>query len=115
MSMGWMQLCRENRRGFSLLEVMIVLVVIMVLTAIAIPLYDAVQQRARDRVDEANVRALNSATTQWMMESEDHDPSAHTTDSLRELIEDRLIAGWPESPNGRVYILEEGKWTMSDD
>jgi competence protein ComGC len=113
--MGWMQLCRENRRGFSLVEVMIILVVIMVLTAIAIPLYDAVQQRARDRADEANVRALNSATTQWMMEIEEHDPSAHATDSLRELIEDRLIASWSESPNGNRHVLEEDKWRIRDD
>ncbi len=92
-----------------------VLLVIMVLTAIAIPLYDAIQQSVRDRVDAANVRALNSATAQWMMEHEDNDPSGHSTESLREVIEDRLIAGWPESPNGMNYVLEEGKWRIRDD
>ena len=89
-----------------------VLVIIMVLTAIAIPLYDAVQQSARDRADLANMRILNGATHQWMMKHEDNDPSGHTTESLRQEIEDRLIAGWPESPNGGTYVFEDGKWQV---
>lgn len=101
-----------GRGGFSLVEVMMVLVIIMVLTAIAIPLYDTVQQSARDRVDLANTRILNGATHQWMMTHEDNDPSRHTTESLRQEIEDRLIEGWPESPNGGTYVLEDGKWQV---
>jgi len=52
------------RRGFSLVELLVVVVVIAVLMAIAVPVYRSTEQTARDRVDEANVKILDSATLQ---------------------------------------------------
>jgi general secretion pathway protein G len=50
-----------NQKGFTLIELMIVVAIIGILTAIAFPLYANVQQRARIAKAQADVRTLASA------------------------------------------------------
>ncbi len=51
----------RNRRGFTLIELMVVVAVLGILTAIAIPLYANLQLRARVAKAQADARALVSA------------------------------------------------------
>ena len=53
----------ENRRGFTLIELMIVVAIIGILASIAIPLYANVESRARISKAQADMRALASAVT----------------------------------------------------
>jgi type II secretion system protein G len=59
----------RNQRGFTLVELMIVVAIIGILTAIAFPLYANIQARARVAKAQADVRTLASAVVVY---------SAHT-------------------------------------
>lgn len=56
----------EGQQGFTLIELLIVVAVLAILTAIAVPLFANVQQRARVAKALSDTRALGSATTIYL-------------------------------------------------
>ncbi len=49
---------RFRKQGFTLAELLIVIAVIAVLTAVAIPAFSAMQEKGRESTDAANIRSL---------------------------------------------------------
>lgn len=48
---------KENKKGFTLAELLIVVAIIAVLVAISIPIFTSQLEKSRESVDEANLRA----------------------------------------------------------
>ena len=48
---------KENKKGFTLAELLIVVAIIAVLVAISIPIFNSQLEKSREAVDAANIRA----------------------------------------------------------
>lgn len=49
---------KTNKKGFTLAELLIVVAIIAVLVAIAIPVFTSQLEKSREAVDEANIRSI---------------------------------------------------------
>ncbi len=58
----------HNRSGFTLVEIMIVVTIIGLLTAIAIPNFFRYRESSRKGVCIANLKQIQNAKTQWAFE-----------------------------------------------
>lgn len=60
---------RNNKKGFTLVEIMIVVVIIGLLAAMAIPAFNKVRKTSQDKTITNNLRQLYSAAQQYFLET----------------------------------------------
>jgi prepilin-type N-terminal cleavage/methylation domain-containing protein len=59
------RMMKRDSRGFALVELMVVLVIIGILVAIAVPIFKSTQANAAKKANAADIRVLNGAVQMW--------------------------------------------------
>ena len=70
----------KNKKGFTLMEMLIVVAIIAVLIAIAIPTMNNALEKSREAVDEANIRSLYAEAYAAVL-TEDKSPATNIKDA----------------------------------
>lgn len=87
-----LQTLKKKKKGFTLLELLVVLAILAILIAIAIPVYKGQKEKAVRTAHNANVRVLETA-----LESYKQDNNGNLPDGLDKLIPD-YIKSVPKVP-----------------
>lgn len=86
------RIIKTGRRGFTLLEMMIVLTIIAILASISVPMYQAVVLRTRETVLKDNLRTLRNVIDQYTADKK------KAPQTLQDLIDGGYLRQVPEDP-----------------
>jgi len=102
---------RERQQGFSLLELIVVMAVLGILVAFALPAYQDATTRAREAVLKEDLQHMREALEQYMT-----DKGAYP-EALDDLVEDGYLRQIPVDPITRsdeTWETEVAPWMMVD-
>lgn len=87
------QLCVSRlRRGFTLIEMMIVMAIIVILISVAVPFYQKAIIRAKESVLHSNIDAMRSAIDEYSFDKQ------KAPQSLQDLVSGGYLRDIPEDP-----------------
>lgn len=100
----------KNKKGFTLVELMVVVIILGILVAIAVPVYNNVTTDAQTSADQATARTILSAVTMASASNNTDDPSE---DQINAYLNDPIIkAEAATADNPWAVYKEDGVWRV---
>jgi len=87
-----MPIGKSLRRGFTLIEMMIVMAIIVILIAVAVPFYQKAILRAKETVLHNNIRAIRNSIDEYSFDKQ------KAPSSLQDLVTAGYLHDVPEDP-----------------
>ena len=94
---------KKMRRGFTLVEIMIVVLIIGVLLAIAVPNFIKARETSRTKSCVANLKQIDSAKEQWAMDNKKTSADTPTATDLYGT--DKYVKSTPACPSSGTYTI----------
>jgi len=100
-----MKINTSRKAGFTLVEIMIVVAIIGLLAAIAIPNFVKARETSRTNACVNNLRQMDGAIQQWALETKAAANAAVTTGDILSYIKQKAGGGLPDCPSGGTYAV----------
>ena len=92
---------KKARRAFTLVEIMIVVLIIGILLAIAIPNFIRARETSRAKSCQSNLQHIDSAKEQWAMDNKKTSTDAPASSDLAPT----YVKSYPTCPSNGTYTI----------
>ncbi|MSB16344.1 prepilin-type N-terminal cleavage/methylation domain-containing protein [Finegoldia magna] len=103
---------KNKKKGFTLLELLVVLAILAILIAIAVPVYKNQKEKAAITAHNANVRVLETAVESYR---QDHDGKLPDKLDINELVNGNYIKSVPKVPASENEKLKGKSYSIESD
>ena len=107
---GLIKKVRENKKGFTLAELLVVVAIVGILVAISIPVFTAQLSKARKATNQANLRAAKAAAVAQYM-TDEMDTNAKY--SLQGTTQGRYLTGVAPVRLSTSFSISLSTWASS--